>query len=137
MDEEVAYLVNGLEACVVLQGLKSGTITLPQEFQPRRDESTVGPILILVTADSTQKDTFRSFASLEIINVDEGNDLVGLFLRLLHLCICKLHKAFNDNFDACHAGVLGDVFVLHKTLLGCAALTHVDAKLDKPKHDGF
>jgi hypothetical protein len=51
--------------------------------------------------------------------------------------VCKLDEAGDDGFDALHAGVLGDVLVLHETLLCGAALAHVDAELDEAVHNGL
>ena len=129
-------LVDGLQSCIVFQGLQSGAVAIPQELEPRRYEGPVGPVLGLIAADSTEKNALWGLAGLEIVYI-KGDGLVGLFLGLLHLGIGELDEAVYDDFNRRHARVLGDVLVLHEALLRSAAFSEFDTELDKSEHDGF
>lgn len=135
--ENATHLVNHLQPGVVLQRLKRGAVALPEELEPRRDERAVCAILALVAADGAKEDAFRRLSRLQVVNVGKRDSLFRLRLRRLHLRVCKLDEAVDDDFDRADVGVLGNVLVLHETLLGSATLAHVDAKLDEADHDRF
>lgn len=122
----MTYLVYSLKPSVVLEGLQSCAIALPQELEPWRDKSPVRPVFALVPTHSSEQDTLWRLARLQVIHIREGDRLLGLLLRLLHLRVRKLDEASDNDLDGCDAAVLRDVLVLHQPFLGGAALTHVD-----------
>lgn len=129
------YLIDLLKAGVVLECLESSTIRLPEELQPRGDDSAVSAVLVLIAANSTQEDALGGLARLEVIDIEQSDRTIRFLLGLCNLAIRKLDKALDYVLDAGNARVLRDVLVLHETLLGGPAFPQLDAELDKSHHD--
>lgn len=134
--DECAHLVNRLQTSVVFEGLERSPVALPQELEPGGDQRTIRTVLALVSTDSSEQDAFGGLTCLQIVDID-GRLNCRLLLRLQDLCVRKLDEFCDDGFDALHARILGDVFVLHEALLRGAALSHVDTKLNETVHDGL
>ena len=131
----MAHLINGFETGIVFKGLEGSAITFPEKLKPRCDKSPVRPIFVLVATDGTKEDALWGFACFKIVDVNEGDNLVSLFLGFLYLRVCKLDEAFDNDLDAGNTSILRYVFVLHKAFFGSTALAHVHAKLHKAEHN--
>lgn len=148
MGQRTAYLVEDLETSVVAEDVEGGAVRLPEEAEPRCDEGTVGPVPALLLRDTAEQNALGRLTGLEILDLGSAIlgllsllggtlELVNLSQRLGELVARLLEELLDDDLDGTDGGVLGDVLVHVKTLLGGAALAKVNAEAEELDEDGL
>ena len=94
-------LVEQLQASIVSQNVEDGSVCLPEELEPRRDNGTVGSVPGLFSGDGREKDGLGGFARLQVIDTVDGRlDFICLLLGRGNLGLGKLDEFFQDGLGA-------------------------------------
>jgi hypothetical protein len=62
-------LVHNLQASIVLENVEDGPVRLPEEFEPRRNDGTVGTVFGLFSRNCREENGLWSLGSLEIVDI--------------------------------------------------------------------
>jgi hypothetical protein len=80
-------LVEDLETSIVSENVEDSSVGLPEELEPRSDDSPVGTVSGLLTGDSSKEDRLRGLGGLEIVDVGGAGSSVNALLNFVGLLL--------------------------------------------------
>lgn len=80
-------LVEDLEASIVSENVENSSVRLPEELEPRGDNSSVGTVSGLLTGDSSEKDGLWGLGGLKIVDVGGAGSSVNALLNFVGLLL--------------------------------------------------
>jgi len=80
-------LVEDLETSIVSENVENSSVSLPEELEPRSDDSPVGTVSGLLTGDGSKEDGLRGLGGLEIVDVGGAGSSVNALLNFVGLLL--------------------------------------------------